>query len=227
MRFLIPLTILVVPTFAFAAAGDQTLSVGYTQIHSSGLKGYYNQVANLYSDVTNSAALYGGQKSSLDIDNYKQPEGMFIRYRYEYDHSLGVVGSLSYAVQDNNINTSNVYSRFGVNYEDAYKNNISSNYFSALIGPSYRINSYLSLLAMAGISYKSVETKIKAFSYENDRVVNSGAYSESEHKFSPAYSLGAQVNIYQGLVIDAAYEASSGGRQWKTNGFTVGIGYKF
>lgn len=227
MRFLIPFSLFVAPTFAFAAAGDQTLSVGYTQIHSSGLKRYYNDVANIYGDISNIAGFYGDQKSSLDIDNYKQPEGMFIRYRYEYDNRFGIVGSLSYAVQDNNINTSNVYSRFGVNYEDAYKNNISSNYFSALIGPSYRLNSYFSFLAIAGISYKSVDTKIKAFSYENDRVVSSGSYSVSEHKFSPAYSLGAQVNVYQGLVIDAAYEASSGGSQWKTSGFTIGIGYKF
>ncbi|HGJ5904420.1 MAG TPA: Ail/Lom family outer membrane beta-barrel protein, partial [Arsenophonus apicola] len=35
-----------------------------------------------------------------------------------------------------------------------------------------------------------------------------------------------QVNVYEGVTVDVGYERSGSG-EWKTDAFTVGLGYKF
>ncbi|EJP5184260.1 Ail/Lom family outer membrane beta-barrel protein, partial [Salmonella enterica] len=49
---------------------------------------------------------------------------------------------------------------------------------------------------------------------------------DNDSKTQLTYSAGLQFNVYNGLVLDVAYEGSGSG-DWKTSGFNVGLGYKF
>lgn len=55
---------------------------------------------------------------------------------------------------------------------------------------------------------------------------NSAKYSNSDNKIQLAYGVGMQVNFWQGATLDVGYERSGSG-EWKTDAFTVGVGYKF
>ncbi|EKN6335321.1 Ail/Lom family outer membrane beta-barrel protein [Yersinia enterocolitica] len=55
-------------------------------------------------------------------------------------------------------------------------------------------------------------------------VVDSGTFSD--HKTSFAYGIGLQFNPFESVAVDVSYEGSGSGN-WRTNGFNVGVGYKF
>ncbi|EAM1335693.1 hypothetical protein EAD09_17360 [Salmonella enterica] len=192
---------------AVAAGGNQTVSLGFIKMKSDGLHNVYKNTNNLVKEYTS-------PYSDMSSDGYSDPKGMFMRYRYEIDDLWGVIGSFSYAVHDGKTESNSYSSRVAVK--------TTGEYASALGGPSLRINDYVSLFSLAGIAYKHVKQNINVYS-----MYGNGASSVSENKYNFAYSLGAQINVYEGLVIDAAYEASSGNSDWKTSGFTVGLGYKF
>ncbi|EOH6199336.1 Ail/Lom family outer membrane beta-barrel protein [Citrobacter farmeri] len=194
---------LIISGGAFAGEGDQAVSVGFIQMKSDGLR-------DIYKDTEKTTSLYGKASS----DGYDDPKGMFIRYRYEFDNLWGVIGSFSYAVNDGKVTTNTDSLRATVK--------TTAEYASAIGGPSLRINDYISVYTLAGVAYKHIKQNVNAYT-----PYGSGTSSVSEDKFNFAYSIGAQFNIYEGLVFDAAYEASPGNSDWKTDGFTIGLGYKF
>lgn len=225
MKKILAITLMAFSGVTLAAAGDQTLSIGYIQVKSDGLK----RMAEL-SDQT-SRLLTLGNASGIDApytiksDGYNDPKGMFIRYRYEFTDNLGIIGSFSYAVQDGA--TSGYAKNQDTNKTYQNKISVKGDYFSALLGPSLRINDYVSIYGLAGAAMKNYEYDL-SHRYTSDGIETSRSnYNNSQTKTSLAYSLGAQFNVYQHLVVDAAYEGSSGGSDWKTNAFTVGLGYQF
>lgn len=68
-----------------AAKGDQTLSIGYAQMNSDPTKAAYS--ANKAEYETRLKAT--DKVFSKHADSNKQPQGMFIRYRYELDDTWG------------------------------------------------------------------------------------------------------------------------------------------
>ncbi|EBO9850973.1 Ail/Lom family outer membrane beta-barrel protein [Salmonella enterica subsp. enterica serovar Livingstone] len=194
---------LLISSVAHAEQGNQTVSIGFIQMKSDGLH-------NIYKDTKGVASLYGMSSS----DGYDDPKGMFMRYHYEFDDVWGIIGSFSYAVNDGKVTANTDSLRATAK--------ITAEYASALVGPSLRVNDYVSLYGLAGMAYKHIKQNIDAYTQ-----YGSGNSSISEDKFNFAYSIGAQINVYEGLVFDAAYEASPGNSDWKTSGFTVGLGYKF
>lgn len=228
MKKILAVALMVASGSVFAAAGDQTLSLGYIQMKSDGLEKLSDSTRIAARDYAGSAGSSIGAPVSVKNDSYKDPQGMFIRYRYEFDDSWSIIGSLAYAQQD----TATKGSGSKVN-ADKTKNSfngkakVTGDYVSALVGPAYRLNEYVSLYGMAGAAYKHVKQEANEHIVINDRAVSNGSYSHTESKTNLAYSVGAQFNVYEGLVIDAAYEGSSGGSDWKANGFTVGLGYRF
>lgn len=213
---------------ALAAAGDQTLSIGYIQMKSDGLEKLSNSTRADAKEYAGFASSFIGAPVNAKSDSYQDPQGMFMRYRYEFDDSWGIIGSVAYAQQDTATKGSG--SRTNA---DQTKNSFSGkarvtgDYVSALIGPAYRFNEYVSLYGMAGAAYKHVKQEAQEHVVINNETVANGKYSHTESKTNLAYSIGAQFNVYKGLVIDAAYEGSSGGNDWKSSGFTVGVGYRF
>lgn len=213
---------------ANAAAGDSTVSVGYARIHSGGLKNaveHYGGLLNSASD--NMADEVGGTIPDGVIragaDKYKDPRGINIKYRYEFDDNWGVIGSFTYAREkyDGHINLSEPSG----DVSGSGKGSIKGDYFSLLAGPAYRVNDYVSGYAMIGLAKSKIKYSADyAYNYDGDS--ENGSYREDRSRTSFAYGVGLQFNPVKNIAIDVAYEGSGSG-DWKTNGFNVGVGYTF
>ncbi|OIV47411.1 hypothetical protein BK025_04515 [Sodalis sp. TME1] len=125
---------------AYAAKGDQTLSIGYAQMNSDPSKAAYSANKAEYESRLKAT----GNVFSQHADGDKQPQGMFIRYRYELDDTWGGMGAITYAVGDmdnhflsgekaqNKKDANKIEGRFG--------NRVKTDYVSLLAGPTIRAN---------------------------------------------------------------------------------------
>ncbi|CTB53266.1 membrane protein [Shigella sonnei] len=100
-----------------------------------------------------------------------------------------------------------------------------------MAGPSVRVNEWFSAYAMAGVAYSRVST----FSGDYIRVTDNkgkthdvltGSDDGRHSNTSLAWGAGVQFNPTESVAIDIAYEGSGSG-DWRTDGFIVGVGYKF
>ncbi|EBE6296445.1 hypothetical protein CTZ83_13010 [Salmonella enterica] len=208
-----------------ASEGDSSISVGYAQIHSNGLRNLMNKNFSLNNSMRKEMAdvIKGGGDAKADIDKYKNLNGFNIKYRYELYDDWGVIGSLTYA-----------WGNFDGNYNlrsssDAYyssKGHIKSKYLSVMAGPSYRFNDYASVYGMIGVANNQIKS---SYSWDDHsyygRALSHGGGNENENKTNVAYSVGLQTNPVKNVVIDVAYEGASGGLN--SSGFTLGVGYSF
>lgn len=215
---------------ANAAAGDSTFSVGYAQIHSKGLKKEVNATRDAVNAVSDAVYTFAGPLPadvfSADAGKYKEPKGLNVKYRYEFDDRWGVIGSFTWARSK-----TSAYIQLDDPDSNTFANASGSakgNYFSIMAGPSLRANDYFSTYVMAGATFARVK-------YSGNLSYDLSAYglgsgsesaSDSHNKSSFAYSAGIQLNPIKNIAIDLAYEGSGSG-DWKTNGFIMGIGYKF
>ncbi|MCT7051592.1 Ail/Lom family outer membrane beta-barrel protein, partial [Salmonella enterica] len=103
---------------------------------------------------------------------------------------------------------------------------IKSRYLNIMAGPTYRFNDYVSLYGMVGVANNRIEG-----SYDkNDHGYYGSAISydhenNDQRATNASYSVGVQTNPFANVVFDVAYEGSAG--SLRTNGFNVGLGYKF
>ncbi|ENR6650228.1 Ail/Lom family outer membrane beta-barrel protein [Salmonella enterica] len=210
---------------ANASAGDSSFSIGWAQIHSDGLNDYMRQNFSLTSDVkkelTNVAK--NGGKSSSNIDRYKNLNGFNVKYRYELTDEWGIISSFTYAQASFdgsyhlNESSDKYYTSSG---------HIKSRYLNIMAGPTYRFNDYVSLYGMVGVANNRIER-----SYDkNDHGYYGSAISydhenNDQRATNASYSVGVQTNPFANVVFDVAYEGSAG--SLRTNGFNVGLGYKF
>lgn len=150
--------------------------------------------------------------------------GINVKYRYEFTDTLGLVTSFSYAGDKNRQLTRYSDTRW---HEDSVRNR----WFSVMAGPSVRVNEWFSAYAMAGMAYSSVST----FSGDYLRVTDNkgkthdvltGSDDGRHSNTSLAWGAGVQFNPTESVAIDIAYEGSGSG-DWRTDGFIVGVGYKF
>ncbi len=147
-----------------------------------------------------------------------------VKYRYEFTDTLGLVTSFSYAGDKNRQLTRYSDTRW---HEDSVRNR----WFSVMVGPSVRVNEWFSAYAMAGMAYSRVST----FSGDYLRVTDNkgkthdvltGSDDGRHSNTSLAWGAGVQFNPTESVAIDIAYEGSGSG-DWRTDGFIVGVGYKF
>lgn len=208
-----------------AAEGDTSISVGYAQIHSNGLKSFMNKNFRLNNEMRKEmeSLINNNGQADADIDRYKNLNGFNIKYRYEFDESWGVISSFTYAWGDFDSNYH--LSRSSGAYYSA-KGHIKSKYLSVMAGPSYRFNDYASLYGMIGVANNQIKS---SYSW-NDHgyyaaVISQENGDENKNKTNVAYSVGLQTNPFKNIVIDLAYEGAAGGLS--SNGFTLGVGYSF
>ncbi|EJN8860344.1 Ail/Lom family outer membrane beta-barrel protein [Escherichia coli] len=151
-------------------------------------------------------------------------KGINVKYRYEFTDTLGLVTSFSYAGDKNRQLTRYSDTRW---HEDSVRNR----WFSVMAGPSVRVNEWFSAYAMAGVAYSRVST----FSGDYLRVTDNkgkthdvltGSDDGRHSDTSLAWGAGVQFNPTESVAIDIAYEGSGSG-DWRTDGFIVGVGYKF
>ncbi|EFF1585694.1 Ail/Lom family outer membrane beta-barrel protein, partial [Escherichia coli] len=88
---------------------------------------------------------------------------------------------------------------------------------------------YVSL--MAGMAYTRWSDSVQ--DYRRDEVkpgyvkeTTTASDGHTARHLSPAWNAGIQFSPVETVVIDLAYEGSASG-DWRTDGFIVGIGYKF
>lgn len=170
---------------------SDTLSIGYARVNTS----------------------FSGQSNELNGTN--------IKYRHELNNSIGVVGSLTIAK-----NEDDTYGEYrGYGYDSATGKWVSDklmygkvvtekqHYYSVNMGPSFRLNDYISAYALAGVGQlKSV------VSTRNGRT--------EDKNTALSYSAGVQFNPVKNWAVDIAYEGYGSGDK-HANAFIVGLGYRF
>ncbi|EJH2172688.1 Ail/Lom family outer membrane beta-barrel protein [Salmonella enterica] len=210
---------------ANAASGDSTFSIGWAQIHSDGLRDYMRGNFRLNSDVKKELTdvVKNGGKSGSNIDRYKNLNGFNIKYRYELTEEWGIISSFTYAQEsfDGNYHLNESSDKYY-----ASSGHIKSRYLNIMAGPTYRFNDYVSLYGMVGVANNRIEG-----SYDKNDHGYYGSVISYDHEnnvqraTNASYSLGMQTNPFDNVVFDVAYEGSAG--SLRTNGFNVGLGYKF
>ncbi|EFI1185059.1 Ail/Lom family outer membrane beta-barrel protein [Escherichia coli] len=135
-------------------------------------------------------------------------KGINVKYRYEFTDYLGGIVALSYA---------------SVKKSDTMKTGENTFHYESLRGR------YVSL--MAGMAYTRWSDSVQ--DYRRDEVkpgyvkeTTTASDGHTARHLSPAWNAGIQFSPVETVVIDLAYEGSASG-DWRTDGFIVGIGYKF
>ncbi len=168
---------------------------------------------NVYAASENSISIGYAQshvkENGYTLDN--DPKGFNLKYRYELDDNWGVIGSFAYTHQG---------------YDFFYGSNKFGHgdldYYSVTMGPSFRINEYVSLYGLLGAAHGKVllgaaHGKVKSSVFDG---------SVSTSKTSMAYGAGVQFNPLPNFVIDASYEYSKLDSV-KFGTWMLGAGYRF
>ncbi|HGJ5874766.1 Ail/Lom family outer membrane beta-barrel protein [Arsenophonus apicola] len=207
-----------------AKSGESTLSFGYLNVKSGGVKDQVNLLKDNAKKASDEINSHFGKSATLSSDSYHDLGGAFMRYRYEINDEWGVIGSIAYSTKD--------YKATARADKNDKKDRmhatgkVTGDYVSLMVGPTYRVNEYVSLYGLIGGAYKKASYESNSQEFRDNKLVNSAKYSNSDNKTQLAYGVGMQVNFWQGATLDVGYERSGSG-EWKTDAFTVGLGYKF
>ena len=154
-----------------------------------------------------------------DMEGIKNLNGVNVKYRYDWGSPLSVISSFTYL-------NSNTKKSFDMG--DIVNINMDVKYFSLSAGPAYRLNSWLSVYGLLGINYnKSHATSTWESITGSNRSTDQNIQST---KTFLMYGAGVQINPIDNIAIDIGYEASSvnvSDKKFTTNGFNIGVGYRF
>ncbi|WP_130651583.1 Ail/Lom family outer membrane beta-barrel protein, partial [Candidatus Williamhamiltonella defendens] len=138
------------------------------------------------------------------------PKGINLKYRYEIDNQLGIITSFTYLRKKEDLLVKMEPSDF--NYS------LNFNYYSLLIGPTYRFNEWVSGYAALGV----VHSKVK----EEGKFKNiAEKYDNKKNGF--AGMIGVQVNPMTNIVIDGSFEYAKSVYGKKAKVWSIGLGYRF
>ncbi|MGC6388431.1 Ail/Lom family outer membrane beta-barrel protein [Ewingella sp. S1.OA.A_B6] len=154
-----------------------------------------------------------------DVNNLN---GVNIKYRYEWDSPLSVIGSFTYMSGNDDYSYQLT--------KDIIKNKVDIKYYSLSVGPAYRFNSYISLYGLLGLNYNKVDYTSSWTNYESGSYRYMGDQNGSQSKTSFMYGAGVQINPIENVAVDIGYEGSSiddGNKSHAINGFNIGVGYRF
>lgn len=188
-------------TPARAEGGHGTFTVGYFQVKPGTLP-----------------SLSGGDTGVSHL------KGINVKYRYELTDSVGVMASLGFAASKKSSTVMTGEDTF--HYES-----LRGRYVSVMAGPVLQISKQVSEYAMAGVAHSRWSGS--TMDYRKTEITpgymkeTTTARDESAMRHtSVAWSAGIQINPAASVVVDIAYEGSGSG-DWRTDGFIVGVGYKF
>ncbi|WP_291972286.1 Ail/Lom family outer membrane beta-barrel protein [Candidatus Symbiopectobacterium sp.] len=140
------------------------------------------------------------------LTDFKNLHGVTAKYHYQPDGPLGFISSLTYMGGSKDVDDLGENARLRVKY------------YSLLVGPSYRVNEFVSLYGLAGVSH---------FKGKYSETNGVDANSSQNHKESGfAYGAGVQISPAANWSIDLGYEGSKS-EHTKTKGFNIGLGYRF
>lgn len=142
----------------FASAENHSISVGYMR-SNIGL-GSGNEL--------------NGNEHEFIETNVPKLNGFNIKYRYEWDSPLSLIGSLSYSTGSSSKTINGQDNQPGTAFSTPDKLNIgySVKKFSLLAGPAYRVNDYISFYGLAGISHYKGDADIEVSVITGDKNIN-------------------------------------------------------
>lgn len=159
------------------------------------------------------------QSKVQDLNNIN---GVNIKYRYEWDSPVSVIGSFTY------MSGKDDYSYYLT--KDIINNKVDIKYYSLSVGPAYRLNPYISFYGLLGLNYNKVDYKSSWNNYESGSYRYMGDVRGNIKKTSFMYGAGVQINPIENVAVDIGYEGSSlddGNQSHAINGFNIGVGYRF
>ncbi|WP_174889229.1 Ail/Lom family outer membrane beta-barrel protein [Candidatus Williamhamiltonella defendens] len=190
-----------------------------TLIYSVLAMGSMVGISSANAELENSVSV-GYAWSSLGVVNEKNnliktnkdagPKGINLKYRYEIDNQLGIITSFTYLRKKEDL--SGKIGPADINYS------LNFNYYSLLIGPTYRFNEWVSGYAALGV----VHSKVK----------ETGKFIDIDEKFDNkkngfAGMIGVQVNPMPNIVIDGSFEYAKSVYGKKAKVWSIGLGYRF
>ncbi|WP_174891107.1 Ail/Lom family outer membrane beta-barrel protein [Candidatus Williamhamiltonella defendens] len=190
-----------------------------TLIYSVLAMGSMVGIASANAELENSVSV-GYAWSSLGVVNEKNkdlgvnkdagPKGVNLKYRYEIDNQLGIITSFTYLRKKEDLSLK-------IGAEDG-NYSLNFNYYSLLIGPTYRFNEWVSGYAALGV----VHSKVK----ENSTRGSAGIKFDNK-KNGFAGMIGVQVNPMPNIVIDGSFEYAKSVYGKKAKVWSIGLGYRF
>lgn len=148
---------------------------------------------------------FGYAQSNVKVDGINldgSPRGFNLKYRYEIDKDWGVITSYTH--------TQKSYSARG----NGVSANAKLSYNSFEVGPTLRLNDYVSLYALAGFATGKAEVNMTGY---GDSAATSTSF---------AGGFGMQFNPMKNAVIDAHYEYSKLD-DVKVGTWVLGAGFRF
>lgn len=190
-----------------------------TLIYSVLAMGSMVGIASANAELENSLSV-GYARSSLGVADEKNkdlgvnkdagPKGVNLKYRYEIDNQLGIITSFTYLRKKEDLSAK-------IGAEDG-NYSLNFNYYSLLIGPTYRFNEWVSGYAALGV----VHSKVK-----ENATRGSASIKADNKKNGFAGMIGVQVNPMPNIVIDGSFEYAKSVYGKKAKVWAIGLGYRF
>lgn len=163
---------------------------------------------------TSSKTTAKGFELNRDIN----PTGFNLKYRYEIDPQLGIITSFTYLGKKEKTVVKNDQSGLVSDYSSKF------NYYSLLIGPSYRFNEWVSLYAAVGVAYSKGKMQIDGNA--TTKLIGNPDPADMK-KTSPAGMIGFQVNPLPNIVADLSYEYAKMASGQKRGVWAISLGTRF
>jgi len=193
-----------------------------------------NSPAMAYDTHTRHTISLGYQGGN--IKDYGNVQGYNFKFQYETSAKWGVLGSIALLenTQHGEYSRCEFYHKICSmrkskkiieEYKLEHRLDRNAEYYSVLIGPSYRINERFSVFAMAGMSHTKVDNSLR-FGPDHKSKEKNG--SESSNQF--AYAAGVKFDVTEKVVIAIGYEGSQAAfnkeKHPMSSGF-LNVGYRF
>ncbi|MBC8946357.1 Ail/Lom family outer membrane beta-barrel protein [Xenorhabdus indica] len=194
----------------------------------------YGSLAN--ADTHTIAAGYARGKITKPADKINL-NGFNIHYRYEWDSPVSIIGQFTY-MQGRGGRSFSFYNTVGTFMSDSApkyfeaKNSYRAKYFSLMAGPAYRINDYLSIYGLLGISHVTYHINAPFGVSDNINNINPSTgfegtwrgltpvgeveYIDNRHNNTKsslrtnniAYGAGIEINPVKNITLYLAYEGT-------------------
>lgn len=165
------------------------------------------------------------------IKGFGKLHGNNINLQYETDSPWGAMGSFTAMKKEwGDDSFSQEYRKKSIwNTTDRLDDIRNAKYYSAMIGPTYRLSDKISFFALGGISHSKVDNSLIVYPGDaHHKPGNMKNGSESSNRF--AYAAGVTVNATDNLAVTVGYEGSSASFEAKNHPMSsmfVNVGYHF
>lgn len=171
-----------------------------------------------------------------NIKDYGDIQGLNFKFQYESSSRWGVVGSITTLNNDqqdeyracqryNKKCSPKQNQKYIEKYKLKHRLDRNAEYYSALIGPSYRIDERFSVFAMAGVSHTKVDNSLK-LGPDHKSLQKNG--SDSSNQF--AYAAGLKFDATRKIAIAIGYESSQATfnkQKHRVRSEFIDVGYRF